>query len=176
MKTIAQRKSNLRVRRGARMSAAKRASGSFGRQIRSILVPLDFSPASSAALRYAAALAKDSGAKITLLNVVEPVATPDFAYYPLMMENTKIVAGAKKELEKVPVSQHVDPDVIERITVRNGVPFHEITAVADSLKVDLIVISTHGYTGLKHVLLGSTAERVVRHAPCPVLVVRGKKR
>lgn len=154
-----------------RPSATARTSGSLGRQIRSILVPIDFSPPSAQALKYAAALATQFGAKITLLNVVQPVATPDFAYYPLMMENDKVNAQAKRELEGVPVSQGVDSNLIEKFVVRNGVPFHEITGAADSLKADLIVISTHGYTGLKHVLLGSTAERVVRHAPCPVLVV-----
>jgi nucleotide-binding universal stress UspA family protein len=59
--------------------------------------------------------------------------------------------------------------------VRLGHPYQEITDAARELKVDLIVISTHGYTGLKHVLLGSTAERIVRHAPCPVLTVREKE-
>lgn len=157
-----------------RSSAAPRKSGALGRQIRSILVPIDFSAASSQALKYAAALAVQFGAKITILNVVQPVATPDFAYNPLMMDNHKVVAHTRKELERVPVSQGVDPDLIEKVEVRNGVPFHEITEAAESLRVNLIVISTHGYTGLTHMLLGSTAERVVRHARCPVLVVRGK--
>jgi nucleotide-binding universal stress UspA family protein len=56
--------------------------------------------------------------------------------------------------------------------VRFGRSFHEIAAAARTLKADLIIISTHGYTGLKHAVLGSTTERVVRHASCPVLVVR----
>ncbi|HTD65875.1 MAG TPA: universal stress protein, partial [Candidatus Limnocylindria bacterium] len=70
----------------------------------------------------------------------------------------------------------IRPALIKSTVVRNGVPFHEIAQAAATLKIDLIVISTHGYTGLKHVLLGSTAERVVRHAPCPVLVVRKEER
>lgn len=158
----------------SRPSATARKPGSLGRQIRSILVPIDFSPPSAQALKYAAALATQFGAKITLLNVVQPVAMPDFAYSPLMMENDKVMAQTKRELERVPVSQDVDSTLIDKVVVRKGVPFHEITGAAESLKADLIVIATHGYTGLKHVLLGSTAERVVRHAPCPVLVVRGK--
>lgn len=155
-------------------SATSQTPGSLGRQIRSILVPIDFSPPSAQALKYAAALATQFGAKITLLNVVQPVAMVDFAYYPLTMESDKVNTQVKRKLEGVPVSQGVDSNLIEKFLVRNGVPFHEITAVAESLKSDLIVISTHGYTGLKHVLLGSVAERVVRHAGCPVLVVRGK--
>jgi len=63
----------------------------------------------------------------------------------------------------------------ERIIVRKGTPFHEITLAAASTKADLIVIATHGYTGLKHVFLGSTTERVVRHARCPVLVVPARE-
>ena len=56
--------------------------------------------------------------------------------------------------------------------MERGAGFDSITSVARERGVDLIVITTHGYTGFKHVLMGSTAERVVRHAPCPVLVVR----
>jgi nucleotide-binding universal stress UspA family protein len=170
-------KATTKQKPGARIPERQintKTSGSLGRQIRSILVPIDFSPPSAQALKYAAELAVRFGAKITLLNVVQPVATPDFAYYPLMMENDKVIAQTKRELERVPDSQGVDSSLIERILVRNGVPFHEITDAAKSLKADLIVISTHGYTGLTHVLLGSTAERVVRHARCPVLVVRGQ--
>ena len=170
MKTKTQRKSNLRVARNrgsSRPAAGGRSRRSFGRQIKSILVPIDFSPTSTQALKYAASFAGQFGAKVTLLNVVQPIATPDFAYYPLMMENEKVLAAAKKQLQRIPVLQNVAPDLIDNTLVRNGVPFQEITAAADSLKADLIVISTHGYTGLKHVLLGSTAERVVRHARCP---------
>lgn len=58
------------------------------------------------------------------------------------------------------------------VEIRMGRPFSEITEVAAEMNVDVIILATHGYTGLKHVLLGSTAERVVRHAPCPVLTVR----
>ena len=92
-----------------------------------------------------------------------------------MMENDKIVAETKKRLEHVPVKAGVKAELVEKILVRNGVPFREITDAARTLKVDLIVISTHGYSGLAHVFMGSTAERVVRHAECPVLVVRGRQ-
>ena len=66
----------------------------------------------------------------------------------------------------------VNPKLVEKLLVRFGRSYHEIAEAARTLKVDLIIISTHGYTGLKHAFLGSTTERVVRHAPCPVLVVR----
>jgi nucleotide-binding universal stress UspA family protein len=70
----------------------------------------------------------------------------------------------------------VAPGVVEKLLVRQGRAFHEIAEAARTLKSDLVIISTHGFTGVKHALLGSTAERVVRHAPCPVLVVRQRER
>ncbi len=142
-------------------------------RIESILVPLDFSPPSKKALDYAVTLARQFKAKLTLLHVVEPVATPDFAAsFPLAMENDKLMAAAKNELERAVKSARIPRGIVEKILVRFGRSFHEIADAARTRKVDLIVISTHGYTGLKHALLGSTTERVVRHAPCPVLVVR----
>jgi universal stress protein A len=142
-------------------------------QIKSILVPIDFSVSSKKALAYAIPFAEEFGAKLTLLHVVEPVATPDFANSsPLLMENDKAMAACKAKLELLIKQEAIDPKIVEKKLVRQGRSFHEIADAARTLKVDLIVISTHGYTGLKHALLGSTTERVVRHAPCPVLVVR----
>jgi universal stress protein A len=146
----------------------------FPSRVRSILVPIDFSKPSEKALDYAVSLAKQFGAKLTLLSVIEPFPTPDFAYYPLVVENDKIMAETKRRLEQVPIKAGVAPELVEKILVRNGKPHWEITNAAQTLKVDLIVISTHGYSGLAHVFMGSTAERVVRHAECPVLVVRGR--
>jgi universal stress protein A len=146
-------------------------------QIKSILVPIDFSAPSNEALAYAVPFAQQFGAKLTLLHVVEPVGTPDFANsFPLLMENDKVIAAAKGRLEHVIKDQAIDPKLVEKVLVRYGRSFHEIAEAARTLKVDLILISTHGYTGLKHALLGSTTERVVRHAPCPVLVVRERDR
>jgi nucleotide-binding universal stress UspA family protein len=142
-------------------------------RIKSILVPLDFSPPSKKALGYAVAVARQFKAKLTLLHVVEPVATPDFApSFPLVMEDDKLIAAAKTELGRVVKATRVPRGIVEKILVRFGRSFHEIADAARTRKVDLIIISTHGYTGLKHAVLGSTTERVVRHAPCPVLVVR----
>ena len=142
-------------------------------RVKSILVPLDFSPPSKKALEYAVAAARQFNAKLTLLHVAEPIATPDFAgAFPLAMEDDKVMAVAKHELESVLKAARVPRGMVEKILVRFGRSFHEITEAARTRKADLIIISTHGYTGLKHALLGSTTERVVRHAPCPVLVVR----
>jgi nucleotide-binding universal stress UspA family protein len=144
--------------------------------IKSVLVPLDFSPSSEKALAYAVAFARQFGAKLTLLHVVEPVATPDFAdSFPLVMENDKVKGECQRHLERVQRDLQIEPKLVEKVLVRHGRSFHEIADAARTLKADLIIISTHGYTGLKHALLGSTTERVVRHAPCPVLVVRERE-
>lgn len=144
-------------------------------KIQSILVPIDFSDTSVKALRYAERMAEQFGARITLLNVVEPIATPDFAYHPLMLETDEMKTASKTRLEAIGKKLGLSPKLVERVVVRFGSPFVEITEAARTLKVDLIILTTHGYTGLKHVFLGSTAERVVRHAPCPVLTVREKE-
>ena len=146
---------------------------SSGLPVRTILIPVDLSEPSRKALRYAFALAQQFGAKLILLYAIEPVATPDFAYHPLMKETGKVRIAAADGLKKLCAEERIDSLWIEKTLVREGVAHGEITEAAKSLKVDLIVIATHGHTGLKHVVLGSTAERVVRHASCPVLVVRG---
>ena len=146
-------------------------------RIRSILVPIDFSQASNKALTYAAALSEQFGATMTLLFVVEPLATPDFMQaFPLMLGNEELHATCKEKLEKFVRKNGVKRTLIEKVLVRDGRAFHEISEAARTLKVDLLVISTHGYSGLNHAILGSVTERVVRHAPCPVLVVRESER
>jgi nucleotide-binding universal stress UspA family protein len=135
-------------------------------------VPVDFSETSKKALQYAVRFAEQFGAKLTVLNAIEPVATPDFAYHPLLLEADKVKQATKARLEALCSQMGIQG---ARTTTHYGTPFAEICEAARKQKVDLIVIATHGFTGLKHVLLGSTAERVVRHAPCPVLTVREKE-
>ena len=144
--------------------------------IKSILVPIDFSPESEKALAYAAPLARHFVAKLKLLHVVEPVPTPDFSgAFPLAMENQQVAANCQDLLRRAIKDLNIEPELVEKTLVRYGRAFHEITDAARSLKSDLVIISTHGHTGLKRVLLGSTTERVVRHAPCPALVVRSSE-
>jgi nucleotide-binding universal stress UspA family protein len=163
-----------------RRTAARTGSGSKGENtlvpallgIKSILVPTDFSAPSKKALDYAVPFAEQFGAKLTLLHVVERVATPGFANsLPLLMENDKLMAACKAQLQSLVKQKAIHPKLVERTLVRQGRSFREIADAVRTLKADLIIISTHGYTGLKHALLGSTAERVVRHAPCPVLPI-----
>ncbi len=139
--------------------------------VRRIVVPIDFSETSILALPYAAALAEWFGAEIILLHVIEPLPLPaDSGYVPadLQIADEDI---AKNHLLRL-CHEVFKNTVPARAIVRTGQPFDEITLTAASLGAEMIVLTTHGHTGLTHVLLGSTAERVVRHADCPVLVVR----
>jgi universal stress protein A len=170
------RKTMSRVHTTPAAAVKRRGLNNPSLAIQSILVPLDFSESSEKALAYAAALASQFGARLTLLHVVEPAATPDFAKsFPLLMDNDRITAVCKNRLERLTEELAIVPRIIEKRLVRYGRSFQEIAEAARTLKVDLIVISTHGYTGLKHAFLGSTTERVVRLAPCPVLVVRQRE-
>lgn len=144
-----------------------------GLHIKSILVPIDFSSPSRTALEHACQFARKFRAPLTLVHVVEPIATSDFAAsFPLALENEARMASAKSELLKCLRGAGIPKSLQGGVVVRFGRSFHEIVDVARARKVDLIVISTHGYTGWKHALMGSTTERVVRHATCQVLVLR----
>lgn len=147
-------------------------------EIRRILVPLDFSAHAMNALRYATGFARQSNATLIFVHVTEPVVYPsDFGYAPLppnaLEENFQ--RDARERLEAV-AGEQIAAGLKAQVVMRVGKPYYEIAEAARELEADLIVITTHGYAGLTHVLLGSTAERVVRHAPCPVLVVREQAR
>ena len=138
--------------------------------LKNILVPIDFSKSSQKALEYALPLARQFGAKITLLHAIEPPAyAMDLNYIP--MSEGFPTASMKKELEALG-NRIIEPELLKDVIVQVGTAFEVITNIARDCEVDLIVLTTHGKTGVKHVFMGSTAERVVRHAPCPVLVVR----
>lgn len=146
-------------------------------RVASLLVPVDFSSASNKAVAYAASLAEEFDAKITLLYVVEPVALPDFVQsFPLMLEREELTTVCENKIKSLARKAGLDEARVEKVLVRHGKPYHEIVSAARTLKADMIVVATHGYSGLTHALLGSVAERVVQHAPCPVLVVREKER
>ena len=140
-----------------------------------ILVPVDFSEPSLKALHYAIRFAEQFGAEIILQHVMEPIVYPSELGYAAdeipMLSEQALVKSAGERLVKL-AREAVRPPLRVQTVISIGSPFHEITALAKERNVDLIMVTTHGYTGLKHVLMGSTAERVVRHAPCPVLTVR----
>ncbi len=141
-------------------------------QIRRILVPTDFSRSSLNAVDYAIDLAKQHGAEVILVHVIEPM---NYAVPRYLPEPTALLESQREESQK-----EIDR-IVERVRsewdkcrseVHLGVVYEVIAESARKLKADLIVIATHGRTGLAHMFIGSVAERVVRIAPCPVLTVR----
>jgi nucleotide-binding universal stress UspA family protein len=144
--------------------------------LKKILVPIDFSPMSKKAFQYAVRFAEQFGCEIVLLHVVEPVRA--IAGAPLAVDifaqPEEDMIAAKEELGSLVASSRNDSNCFTS-AVRTGHAPNEITKAAKDLDVDLILIATHGYTSWRHLCIGSTAERVVRTAPCPVLVVREKE-
>ena len=137
------------------------------------LVPIDFSEYANQALDYALTLAGKLGARVTLLYVIQPLqlggvdmgVTLHATYFQDL--EAEIRRDMASLLERV-TTAGLDGDIV----IVHGVPFHEIIEVAKTQQVNLIVMGTHGRTGFQYVLLGSVAEKVVRLAPCPVLVAR----
>ena len=142
-------------------------------KLKKILVSIDFSKISKDALPYAVLLAGHFGSEVILLNVVEMFPIDHLPGREVTNQTmAPMMKRAGADLECLAASLSKSTDASASAIVRQGTPFAEICHAAKTLGADLIVLTTHGYTGLKHVWLGSTAERVVRHAPCPVLAVR----
>ena len=146
--------------------------------LKKILVPTDFSEHAEHAFNHATAIARWTGAELLVLHVVEkfmdhsllysdvwPFQKPVKQYYQDLEERT-----AKRLKDQV--SQLVGPDITFRVIVSTGTPSPEIVATAGREDVDLIVIATHGRGGLRGALIGSTTDRVIHKASCPVLVMR----
>jgi len=143
-------------------------------KIQRILVPIDFSEHSKNALKYAVPFAQKFKASIDILYVVEPTIYPaDFSFGQIGFPNVEeeLRTRGNDELEKL-IKKEITGKVVARKIVRTGKPFYEINQYALEEKTSLIIIATHGHTGMEHILFGSTTEKVVRKAPCPVLVVR----
>ena len=144
--------------------------------LKRILVPVDFSPLSRKALLYAARLAQQFNADLDLFHAVEPEVPPAFDGYMIAPPiSTDATASCTGQMKALVTAAHCAGAERVKSTVRCGLAAFEIVEAAKEFDVDLIVIATHGYTGWKHFAIGSTAERVVRAAPCPVLVVREKE-
>lgn len=143
-------------------------------QIKTILFPTDFSQGARAAMDHAVSLARDYNAKLVLLYVIQDISIAEW-YIPSSLSVTDLVEdmqkSAWKEMDKWADEVSAKVKEIEKMVVR-GVPFVEIIKTAKEKNADLIVIGTHGRTGIDHMLFGSTAEKVVRKATCPVLTVR----
>ncbi len=144
--------------------------------LKKILVPIDFSETSKKAFQYALRFAEQFGCEIVLLHVVEPVGA--IAGTPLAVDifaqPEEDTTAAEAELACLAAKSRNRQNSFTS-AVRMGHAPNEITKAAKELDADLIMIATHGYTSWRHLCIGSTAERVVRTAPCPVLVVREKE-
>jgi len=142
--------------------------------IKTILVPVDFSETSTAALDYARELARMSGASLHLLHVVQDPLTQPWApeAYGISLADVldRFVAVAKEQLEAV-LSDADRKAFRATLASRVGAPAPEIVDYAKKAAVDLIVMGTHGHGLVIHALIGSVAERVVRTATCPVLTI-----
>jgi nucleotide-binding universal stress UspA family protein len=141
-----------------------------------ILVPTDFSEESKHAFGFATALAEEFDANITVLFVLEVAPfLSGMEGSPILVDPSVSSDLARRKLKafiqaEIPKTVHVTPLLVK------GNASSEIVRVAQENDIDLIVLSTRGHTVMQHLLLGSTAERVVRHAPCPVLVIRAKSK
>jgi universal stress protein A len=137
------------------------------------LVPIDFSEHAERALQYAIELAQKMSARITLLHVIHtmPLGVTEMGAslpYSYLQEMEADIAQAMDAY----LRQVQEAKLQGEVKTVHGVPFQEIVEHAKAAKIDLIIMGTHGRTGLRHVLLGSVAEKVVRLAPCSVLVTR----
>ncbi len=140
--------------------------------IKKILVPTDFTVYSDHAIEYAIMVARNFEAKILLVHVIEPMAysVTDTIQIIDHYSALKTVAGPiLRNLQNKLLKKGLEVDTL----LLDGTPYLEIVKRSRQAGIDLIIMGTHGRTGIKHVLMGSVAERVVRMAPCPVLTVRG---
>ena len=142
--------------------------------LNTILVPTDFSEHSDKALRYGVELASKFGATLHLFHTYEPIPVMygETGYVPLE-SSAEIEAAAVKQLDELKPEGAEDLKIVRKVS--QGHPFVEIVQYAKEHDADVIVMGTHGRGAIAHMLLGSVAERVVRKAPCPVLVVRDEE-
>ncbi|MEG8946327.1 universal stress protein [Rosettibacter firmus] len=142
--------------------------------IKNIIIPTDFSSLSFSAFDYAVDLAEKIGAKIHLIYVLEK--TPPFlAVHSLDVSEDEIMNNmeeeAKRQLNETAQKLQNDSNVEIIQVLRKGIDYEEIVKYSNEVEKGLIVIATHGRTGILHTLLGSVAEKVIRYAKCPVLVI-----
>ncbi len=151
-------------------------------QIRTILVPVDFSEFTRMVMDYAAFIAKNFNSRMIVLHVLQSFEISEAVNWmeavmpvrPGVDLLGQVRESAEKQLASLK-AQYADLPVSIAARIEEGVPFVEIVRVAARDDVDLIVMGSHGRTGIRHLLIGSVAEKVVRKAPCPVLCVKNKE-
>ena len=138
-----------------------------------ILVPVDLSPFTEKAIAYAADLVRDRGGSVTVITVINDVF-PYFDFFPVEYTQPDYFHLMKEraESELRQLTDRILAGVTHEVVIRRGYPATEIVQAASEGQHDLIVMATHGHSGLEHALLGSITEKVLRKAHCPVLVVR----
>jgi universal stress protein A len=145
--------------------------------VQKILVPIDFSTPCSKAFKYALGFARQFGSQIIMIHVIEPAGVVETEQSGVEgMPQTQSEAALADEKMQALADASRDGSLHITSGVRRGVATNEIVQAAEELDVDLIIMATHGIRGWKHFGLGSTADRVARAAPCPVLVVRERER
>jgi nucleotide-binding universal stress UspA family protein len=146
-------------------------------KVEKILFPTDFSEGSFHALPYAVDLARHYNAKLCILHVIYDIAKATNSHIPHISadELYKGMADwAQEEIGKCCIEDVRGLKDVKRVILK-GIPYEEIIKFAEDEKIDIIVIGTYSRVGLERFLFGSTAERVVRRAPCPVMTVRVPK-
>ncbi len=165
----AQKPSSRTTRKPHKTTARRTPSPQLKFALKRILVPIDFSEHSKNALKYAVPFAKQFGAEIILVYVVEPTVYPaDFSFGQFGFPNVEDEFRSRGEEQLAGlIEKEIRKEVKARKLVLTGKAFIEIIKTAREEEVDLIIIATHGHSGVEHMLFGSTAEKVVRKAPCP---------
>jgi nucleotide-binding universal stress UspA family protein len=143
-------------------------------KVEKILFPTDFSEGSSHALPYAVDLSKHYNARLYILHIIYDIFKATNSHIPHISADElyrEMFEWAQKEIENCGIEEIRRLSNVEKVVLK-GIPYEEIIKFAAKEKVDMIVMGTYGRAGLERFLFGSTAERVVRKAPCPVMTVR----
>jgi len=140
--------------------------------LKKILCPIDHSDGSKEALKYAVSFAMKNEAKLYLLHIID-IRSFDESIDTMAAQipNDETIKQLKTKLFEC-IPEEIRSDMQIEALVVQGIPFAEIISIAKTNKVDMIVMGTHGRTGLAHIMIGSVSEKVVRKAHCPVLTVR----
>jgi nucleotide-binding universal stress UspA family protein len=168
-------KDTQQLARSARLHESARRGSSEAGLFRRILIAVDFSDTSREALRRTVEMARLLSSEVFCLHVIEvPYGAGEAAFIAQnMKERSRAEKNRRRELAQLLEEKGCDS---ANVKVVAGTPYHEILKEATEANVDLIVVGSHGNTGVKRVVLGSTSERVIRHSECPVLVYRLEKR